>query len=166
MHLSNCDAGPAAAVCSLVADDLLALRGDVCPCGGVRSVLVGVWQGRIVGSKSMWRDFSAIIVANLASFLLGEVAECLGTGSVVRYVPQRFSFEENHQQRQNRHRQDEYHDELTISTGESVSRNRIRTDVNKQSSSLLPCPTDLAKQDCGIDIAAREYHAHSLGIRR
>lgn len=43
MHLSNRNARHAAAVCRLLADDLLALRGDICPRGGVRSVLVGFW---------------------------------------------------------------------------------------------------------------------------
>ncbi|HKP37881.1 MAG TPA: hypothetical protein VJT71_13570 [Pyrinomonadaceae bacterium] len=31
-----------------------------------------------VGKRSMWRDFSAIIVANLASFLAGEVLNAYG----------------------------------------------------------------------------------------
>jgi hypothetical protein len=31
-----------------------------------------------LGTKSMWRDFATIIVANLASFLLGEVMNAYG----------------------------------------------------------------------------------------
>lgn len=31
-----------------------------------------------VGTRSLWRDFTAITIANLASFLLGEVAHAYG----------------------------------------------------------------------------------------
>jgi len=31
-----------------------------------------------LGTRSMWRDFAAIIIANLASFLLGEVVNAYG----------------------------------------------------------------------------------------
>jgi hypothetical protein len=31
-----------------------------------------------VGTRSMWRDFTTIVVANLASFLLGEVVHAYG----------------------------------------------------------------------------------------
>jgi hypothetical protein len=31
-----------------------------------------------LGKRSMWRDFAAIIIANLASFLLGEVVNAYG----------------------------------------------------------------------------------------
>ena len=31
-----------------------------------------------LGTKSMWRDFATIIIANLASFLLGEVVNAYG----------------------------------------------------------------------------------------
>jgi hypothetical protein len=35
-------------------------------------------NGNEVGTRSMWRDFTTIVVANLASFLLGEVVHAYG----------------------------------------------------------------------------------------
>lgn len=35
-------------------------------------------QGSEVGTRSMWRDFTTIVVANLASFLLGELVHAYG----------------------------------------------------------------------------------------
>ena len=72
MHVSDRDVGVAAAVRSLFAHYLVVAEtfAPVAEC-----VLFWLAFGKEteVGTRSMWRDFTAIIVANLASFAAGEV---------------------------------------------------------------------------------------------
>jgi len=63
VYLPDRDSRFAAAVDGKILDALHSGSGDLRAGGGVFAVLVGVW----------WRDFVAIVIANLASFLIGEV---------------------------------------------------------------------------------------------
>ena len=73
MHLSDGDAGVAADFISRPRNLYLIVAETFAPVAECVLFWLAFGDPAELGKASMWRDFSAIVVANLASFLGGEV---------------------------------------------------------------------------------------------
>src|SRR5712692_975177 len=78
LHLSDRDTRHAAGICKSLARDYLTVAETFAPVAECILFWLAFGREEEAGKASMWRDFIAIVIANLASFLGGEVLNAYG----------------------------------------------------------------------------------------
>ena len=78
LHLSNRRPGHAAHIRQHLARDLSGSRRNFRARGRVHLFWLAYGKSEEFGKRSMWQDFATIVVANLASFMGGEILNAYG----------------------------------------------------------------------------------------